>query len=171
MKKVLIYGYGNPGRQDDALGILLVERMEHWAKENGLESIDFDSNYQLNIEDAMAISEYDTVIFADASIEEIDDFVITEVKPSQKTEFTMHAMAPEFVLHLCQKLYKKFPDTYLIHLKGCEFEFYGKLTDAAEQNLSKAVELLKSIIIDTDNARKLMKDFIGKQEEKISGLP
>ena len=62
MKKVLIYGYGNPGRQDDALGILLVEKMELWAKENGLGFIDFDSNYQLNIEDAMAISEYDIVI-------------------------------------------------------------------------------------------------------------
>ena len=28
MKKILIYGYGNPGRQDDGLGTMLVERLE-----------------------------------------------------------------------------------------------------------------------------------------------
>ena len=141
MKKVLIYGYGNPGRQDDALGILLVEKMELWAKKNGLESIDFDSNYQLNIEDAMAISEYDIVIFADASIEDIDGFIITPVTACQKTEFTMHAMAPEFVLHLCQSLYNKFPDTYLVHLKGYEFEFEEGLTDRAQANLDMAFDM------------------------------
>ena len=149
MKRVLIYGYGNPGRQDDALGILLVEHMESWAKKNGLKSMDFDSNYQLNIEDALVISEYDVVIFADASIEDIADFEVSEVNPSQKTEFTMHAMNPEFVLHLCQSLYGKYPNTYLVHIKGYEFEFLGELTEKADQNLNAALLHLQNIFSST----------------------
>ena len=170
MKKVLIYGYGNPGRQDDALGILLVERMELWAQENGLESLDFDSNYQLNIEDAMAISEYDMVVFADASVEDIDGFIITPVTACQKTEFTMHAMSPEFVLHLCQSLYNKFPATYLIHLKGYEFEFYGELTQKAEKSLSDVCQLLKRILENTAKSQELLDHFISiqKEEAKLS---
>jgi len=39
MKKTLIYGYGNPGRQDDAIGIMLVEKLEHWAGSEGYDWI------------------------------------------------------------------------------------------------------------------------------------
>ena len=167
MKKTLIYGYGNPGRQDDALGILLVEHMERWAKENGHDSMDFDSNYQLNIEDALAISEYDIVIFADASIEDISDFVLTRVEPSQKTEFTMHAMNPEFVLHLCQSLYNKFPETYLVHLKGYEFEFLGKLTQKAEKNLNAALLQLQHIFSSTDLSSEMIREKLSNQADSI----
>ncbi|NJK85082.1 MAG: hypothetical protein HC906_03035 [Bacteroidales bacterium] len=31
---ILIYGYGNPGRQDDGLGVLLCERLLKWVHEN-----------------------------------------------------------------------------------------------------------------------------------------
>lgn len=139
----MIYGYGNPGRQDDALGVLLASQMEVWARKKGLKSMDFDSNYQLNIEDAHDISGYDMVVFADASIEDIDDFSISKVIPSQKTEFTMHAVSPEFVLHLCQSLYHRFPETYLIHIKGYHFEFLEEVTESAQKNLEKSIDFLK----------------------------
>ena len=160
MKKVLIYGYGNPGRQDDALGVLLAEKLDLWAKEDGLKSMEFDSNYQLNIEDALTISEYDTVIFADASIEDIPDFAVTRVEPCQKTEFTMHAMAPEFVLHLCQSLYSKFPNTFLLHIKGYEFEFLGELTKQARENLNDALLFLKNVFSDSGNPVEILDGFI-----------
>jgi len=64
--QILIYGFGNPGREDDGLGIELARRLEDWSKKSGLPGITFDSNYQLNIEDAEVISEKDLVIFADA---------------------------------------------------------------------------------------------------------
>ena len=35
--RILIYGYGNPGRQDDGLGIRLSEELENWAHQQGLE--------------------------------------------------------------------------------------------------------------------------------------
>ncbi|MFL7814309.1 MAG: Ni/Fe hydrogenase, partial [Anaerolineales bacterium] len=77
--QVLVYGYGNPGRQDDGLGIALVDKLEEWASQQGLDGVQFENNYQLNIEDAEAISGKDLVIFADASEEEIVDFCFSEV--------------------------------------------------------------------------------------------
>ena len=77
--QILIYGYGNPGREDDGLGIELVNKLEGWAAENQLSDIEFDNNYQLNIEDAEVISQKDLVIFADASEEEIEDFCFSVV--------------------------------------------------------------------------------------------
>ena len=146
MKKTLIYGYGNPGRQDDGLGIMLTEHLEQWVNENQIQHIAFDANYQLNIEDASLIKDFDLVIFVDASIEDIEGIDLTSVIPSQKTEFTMHAMAPEFVLHLCHTLYGKFPATYLLHLKGYQFDFLAEPTAGARRNLKKGIDLLKAML-------------------------
>lgn len=146
MKRILIYGYGNPGRQDDGLGISLVEQLEEWCADYLPGIIDFDSNYQLNIEDALTISEYDLVLFADASVEDISDYCVTKVEPSSKTEFTMHAMSTQFVLHLCQTLYGKFPEVYLLHIKGYEFELKEGLTGKAEKNLDAAAVFTKKVL-------------------------
>jgi hydrogenase maturation protease len=144
---ILVYGYGNPGRQDDALGVKLAENIELWVQENNIKGVEVDCNYQLNIEDSDRISKSDIVIFADATIEEIDDFIFTEVNPDESTiEFTMHAVSPAFVLDLCRKLYGKSPKTYLMHLKGYEWEFEERLSDEAMLNLAKATLFIKEKI-------------------------
>jgi len=145
--KILVYGYGNPGRQDDALGVKLTENIEQWAQQENIPDVEVDCNYQLNIEDSERISHSDIVIFADASVEEIDDFIFTQVNPDDATiEFTMHAVSPSFVLDLCKKLYGKCPETYLMHIKGYEWEFIEGLTENALLNLAKATEFLKEKI-------------------------
>jgi hydrogenase maturation protease len=142
--KILIFGYGNPGRQDDGLGIAFSETIEKWADKNKMDHITCDSNYQLNIEDAELISNFDLVLFADASVEDVHDFTITRVECStSKIEFSMHAVSPAFILDLCNKIYKKSPETYLLHLKGYEWDFKEGLTRDAENNLNEAVRRVK----------------------------
>lgn len=145
-KKILLYGYGNPGRQDDALGIRFIEQMQTWVEEKGYKNISFDSNYQLNIEDADTISGYDIVFFIDASMESIESFSITEVEQSNaQVEFTMHAISPGVVLSLCKQIYEKIPQAYLIHIKGYEWEleFDKGLTEKAEKNLQDALRFIQ----------------------------
>jgi hydrogenase maturation protease len=147
LPKILVYGYGNPGRQDDGLGNAFIELLDKWIEIDGLTNVTTDSNYQLNIEDADAIADKDIVIFVDASIEPIEDFILTKVQSSDsKIEFTMHAVSASFVLDLCHKIYKKFPDTYLLHIKGYEWDFKEELSKQADQNLNKALEFTKEII-------------------------
>ena len=145
--QILVYGYGNPGREDDGLGIELVKRLETWSRQTGLTGIEFDSNYQLNIEDAEIISEKDVVIFADASTEEIDAFILTEVTGESEVTFTTHAASPGYILKLCTDLFGKFPRVYLLHIKGYQSEFSEKISDRAEHNLNNAYEFMKNYLI------------------------
>ncbi|MBI9038738.1 MAG: hydrogenase maturation protease [Bacteroidales bacterium] len=140
---ILFYAYGNPGRMDDGLGNEFVERFELWTKQQGLRNFLFDSNYQLNIEDAEEISDKDIVVFVDASEEDIEDYLLTEVDGSSKVSFTTHAASPGYVVQLCEKLYKKKPKVYLLHIKGYEWEFKEGLSQKAEENLVKAIEFIK----------------------------
>ncbi len=148
--KILVYGYGNPGRQDDGLGNLFVDEAQKWAETEKLDYISFDSNYQLNIEDAANIAGQDVVIFVDASIEDISDYLLTELKPEAKVEFSMHSVSPAFVLHLCKDIYPESPQAYLLHLKGYEWEFKEGITENAMQNFHKAFEFMKPLLKSPD---------------------
>ena len=146
--QILVYGYGNPGRQDDGLGIRLAERLEEWTAQSGLEGVAFENNYQLNIEDAEAISDQDLVIFADASEEEIDDFCFSKVDGKGRLSFTTHAASPGYIVKLCNELFQKEPCVFLLHIKGYEWEFKEGISLRALENLDRAFDYLKPILED-----------------------
>jgi len=144
--KILLFGYGNPGRKDDGLGPVLTGLVEKWILKEKINNVFVDSNYQLNIEDAFTIRDYDIVIFADATVETTEDIKLTRILPSDKVNFTMHAVHPAFILDLCQKLYDYAPEVYLLHIKGYEFELNEGLSDQASLNLKKAFVFIQKVI-------------------------
>ncbi|MBD3419728.1 MAG: hydrogenase maturation protease [Chitinivibrionales bacterium] len=139
---VFIYGYGNPSRGDDGAGIALAERLEETAHPH----VKVDTNYQLNAEDALAISAYDIVIFADASQNDIEHFSFTSLQPAPEVTFTTHAMAPSSVVALCRDLYAKQPDAFLLEIKGYSWELGEPMTPQARHNLDKACSFLYDLI-------------------------
>ena len=145
--KILVYGYGNPGRQDDGLGNALVEKLE----QAHLPGVEFDSNYQLNIEDADNISGFDAVIFVDASKDTEPPFKFSKIEPSSEIRFTTHSMAPESVVALCQDIYNKIPHSYLLAIPGYEWEEMNfGLTSKALENLDKAYDFVYNLLKDPD---------------------
>lgn len=147
--KILIYGYGNPGRRDDGLGVCFAEAIEKWVEAEGLKNITIETAYQLNIEDAEIISHADFVIFADASLEQIEDFVFTNVSPDDThIEFTMHAVSTSFILDLCTKIFRVSPETWLMHIKGYDWELQEGVSEKAKINLEKAIDFAKNIIVE-----------------------
>jgi hydrogenase maturation protease len=150
--QILIYGYGNPGRQDDGLGIALTERLAEWASENQITGVEFDNNYQLNIEDAAEIAQKDLVIFADASDEDIESFCLSQVGVSSEVSFTTHAASPGYIVQLCKELFQKEPLVFLLHIKGYEWAFQEGLSEPAGKNLDQAYEYMQSLLADPKNA-------------------
>lgn len=138
--KILVYGYGNPGRQDDGLGAAFIEKLDGWLLENPNANIETDCNYQLNIEDADAIADKQCVVFVDATqAENVSHFSFTKVEASDaRVEFSMHAVSSAFVLDLCKKIYHQSPEAYLLHIKGIEWDFTESLTAQARENLEMA---------------------------------
>ena len=156
---ILIYGYGNPGRQDDGLGNAMIEMLEKWTSDNHIQGVHFDSNYQLNIEDAAEIAARDLVIFVDASTEEIDDYVLTQVDASTNVAFTSHAASPGYIVGLCRDIYHKIPATWLLHIKGYEWAFKEGLSEKAKSNLQAAFELMKEKLENPEELINAFKSF------------
>ena len=150
-KKILLYAYGNPGRGDDGLGSAFIERMEQWIRQNNLQRVSTESNFQLNIEDASTISQFDLVIFIDASKVEMDSFQFTQLRPEPQHAFTTHSVSPSTLVLLCEELYGKSPLVYLLQVKGYGWEFEATLSLKAEENLEKALKFIQKAITDFQN--------------------
>jgi len=141
--RILVYGYGNPGRQDDGLGIEMVKMVQEWIDRHELDCMTSEDNYQLNVEDAETISKMEYVVFVDATKEDIHEYKFAEVDPTdKKVEFTMHAVSPGYVLNLSKELFGKAPKTYILGIKGYEWDFKEALSDNAKLNLEQAYQFL-----------------------------
>lgn len=156
---VLLYGYGNPGREDDGLGCAFVDEISNWAKEIDLNvSLTLDQNYQLNIEDASTMAEQDVVIFIDATKGDVENYAFNQILPSPEASFTMHSVSPEYLLHLCITLFDKHPSSYILSIKGYQWELSEGLTPKARENMEKAVTFLKKRVLWQDLLLQLKAD-------------
>jgi hydrogenase maturation protease len=144
--RILLYGYGNPGRQDDGLGVLLAGIMEKWAQKNRYLNLEVDQNYQLNIEDSEKISHYDVVIFADASINCSQPYSFTKLLPDLNTDFSMHSVHPSFVVGLNKQIFKSSPKTFLLSIRGYEWDIIDTISPEAKKNLDASCDFLQTLI-------------------------
>ncbi|MFH2138712.1 MAG: hydrogenase maturation protease [Candidatus Omnitrophota bacterium] len=143
-KKVLLIGYGNPGRLDDGLGPALAEEIE---AEN-IPEVTVDADYQLTVEDAADAAKHDVVIFADASVNGREPFFFTRIEPKAGMSFTSHSVEPEAVLGLAQELFSAKTQGYALGIRGYEFNEFGQgLSPAAAENLKKAKEFIKTALL------------------------
>jgi hydrogenase maturation protease len=141
-RSIFVLGYGNPGRQDDGLGPMAAETVGLL----GLASVTVDAAYQLNIEDADAISGHDTVVFVDASVSAPEPFSFERLTPADEITFTSHSVSPGSILKLCGDHFGPAPEAYVMAIRGYSFELEEGLTDAAQRNLDAALSFLSDFL-------------------------
>jgi hydrogenase maturation protease len=142
MTRVLVLGYGNPGRQDDGLGPAAAAAMD----ELGWKNLTAFDNYQLNIEDALEVATHDVVWFVDASKTAPSPYAVHEVIPALTIDFTSHLVRPETVLAIAQQCYGRTARAYLLAIRGYDFAFVEELTCMATENLGAAIVMLSARI-------------------------
>lgn len=147
--KTIIIGYGNPGRQDDGLGPSVVNQLTALLPDKDEFQLKLQSNYQLTVEDAYDILEFDQVIFVDASLNAQAPFSFIKIKETNNSGLGSHSLTPNAVIRLCETLYGKRPRAYILAIKGYEFDqFEEHLSNQANTNMLVAVEFLMSFLSD-----------------------
>ena len=139
-RRVLVIGFGNPGRRDDGLGPAAAERL----KERSLPGVSCDADYQLNIEDALAVSHHDVVVFVDAARGLRAPYAFTPVRPDPFIPAMSHALGPGAVLAIAAELYGRTPEAWLLAVRGHRWTIGEGLSARAEKNLALALEFLES---------------------------
>jgi hydrogenase maturation protease len=140
--RILVLGYGNPGRQDDGLGPAVAGAIGRM----GWRHVTAVDDYQLNIEDALDVASHDLVWFVDASKTGDAPFSVQDVRPSPTSEFTSHLLRPAALLAIARLYCHHAPPALLLAIRGYEFEFVEALTPGGEKNLRAALAMLTASI-------------------------
>lgn len=145
---ILIFGWGNPSRGDDALGPLFVERVEAL----NLPGVECLTDFQLQVEHALDLQDRERILFVDASLdtgtEDLPPFRHRRLFPARDATFSTHAMTPEAVMQVFVDLHDDNPPPCeLLAIRGERFELGESLTPSAADNLNAALQWARTWIV------------------------
>jgi len=143
VSKVLVIGYGNPGRQDDGLGPAAAEAVERLAPPD----VTVEARFQLGVEDAAAIAAHDVVVFIDAAVEGPEPFAFHPVTPKTALDFSSHLLEPPALMALARDTLGAQTQGYVLAIRGYRFDEFGdRISTRARMNLAMAVLFVKSVL-------------------------
>jgi hydrogenase maturation protease len=146
MARVLLIGYGNTLRGDDALGPMAVEQLRPLLARAEFE-VEFEHCHQLAPELAAQLAAVDLVIFVDAAAEGRPGLVRVErLSPQADGAASLtHHVQPAALLALTIALYGRAPQAMLVSSAGANFENGEGLSEggcAALKEICRLVPLL-----------------------------
>ncbi len=141
---VLIFAIGNQSRGDDALGPLLLQRVEHWLQQQGLsEQFELQEEYQLQIEHVTDMEQRKLVMFIDAGMDTPAPFGFYPVAEQAQSVLYSHALNPEQLLHVYSDFYQQEPPaSFILCIKGESFELGERLSALAQAHLQAAEQFI-----------------------------
>lgn len=143
---ILIFGWGNPSRGDDALGPLFVERIEAL----GLPGVECLTDFQLQVEHALDLQDRQCILFVDASLDCEVPYRHSRLSPARDTSFSTHAMTPEAVMQVYVDLHdEEPPPCHLLALRGAQFALGDPVSPVAEESLADALQWAREWITRT----------------------
>ena len=139
---VLIFGWGNPSRGDDALGPLFVEHFTALASRHPeWGEVECLTDFQLQVEHALDLQGRRRVLFVDASLDAPAPCSLQRIEAARDDTFTTHAMSPQAVLKVFTDIEDgEAPPSWLLAIRGERFELGEPPTEAAIRALQAALE-------------------------------
>lgn len=148
-KPVLLLGYGNPSRGDDALGVLLLEQLPAAC----LQAVELLTDFQLQIEHALDLKNRQLVLFADASVSNSKPIVFSQLQPLFDNSYTTHAMNPAAIMQVYQDIEKTAPPPcFLLTMQAVQFELGDGLSEIAQNSLQEAIIFVEKLLVQADLA-------------------
>lgn len=142
-RRVLILACGNPARGDDGIGPLLAAELEAWA----LPGVTVTCDYQLNVEDAVAVAEHDVVLFLDAACSGRSPFELRPIAPTREVTFSSHSVTPDNLLALTRQVSGQAPAAFTLGVRGHRFDMFCEaLSPLAAANLDAARTFLRAAL-------------------------
>ncbi len=139
---LLVFGYGNPSRGDDAIAPQLLARLEAL----NLPGVEPVADFQLQVEHALDLVGRELALFIDASVAAPAPYAFSRLMPRQDASYTSHEMSPAAVLHVYREIHGiEPPPCFLLAVRGEFFDLGAPLSEDAEKNAAVAFDFLQKL--------------------------
>lgn len=145
---LLVFGWGNPSRGDDALGPALVARIEAALPQHAeWGEVALLTDFQLQPEHALDLEGRRRVLFVDASVSCAPPYAFEALRPAPGFGYTTHAMKPDALLAVFRQLSGvEPPPAWLLTVRGESFELGEPLSPRAQTHLDAAAGFVESLL-------------------------
>jgi hydrogenase maturation protease len=138
---ILVFGWGNPSRGDDALGPTFLERAALLPRPRGAPEVEWLTDFQLQVEHALDLAGRDRVLFVDASVDCAAPFEVQMLRSATQHQLTTHAMSPQAVMQVYERLNgHPAPPCTLLAIRAQQFELGDAIGEAAQAHLAQALD-------------------------------
>lgn len=146
---VVILACGNPSRGDDALGPVLLDRLQAWLDAEGLaDGFELIGDFQLQIEHALDLVGRRLALFVDAGSGTAAPFAFRQTAAASGVSYTTHALLPEAVLAVLPRISDAAPPlAFVLCVRGERFALGEDLSQAAQANADAAFALLLRLCV------------------------
>ncbi len=149
---ILVFGWGNPSRGDDALGPLCVAALREQLPHALSQQVEFLEDYQLQIEHALDLIGRQEILFIDAGLACAAPFQVTALQARQDASQSTHALSPAALLQVYQMLQREpAPPSTLLVIRGDKFVLGEAPSPAALANLQQAQQWAQRWLIQSAN--------------------
>ena len=139
--KVLVVGYGNPIRRDDAVGLWVANRLAV----KGVETV---SGWPFAPELIARIAAADLVIFVDADVRP-GPIHWRKLRPKAVSSVLSHDPSPEELLSWAKALFKRAPQAWLVTVPGRDFSFGEGLSRYARSAAERVIRRIERLVAST----------------------
>jgi hydrogenase maturation protease len=156
MARTLVIGYGNPSRNDDGVGLAVVNQLRQRLglagldeTADGYDELGVESPYELDTlflqqltpELAETVAAYDRLILVDAHTGAYPDLVNrTILAPRHDPAMVSHVLKPDHLLALARQFFGKSPQAELISVRGFDFNFGETLSEQTALGVEQVVQ-------------------------------
>jgi hydrogenase maturation protease len=140
---VLVIAAGNDARGDDGLGPSLLK----WIEAAAFPGVRTVLDFQLQIEHALEIAEARLALFIDAHCAQTRAAVLRQIGPAASPAVASHALHPDQVLAVADKLGLARPPAFLLGLAGAEFGLGQGLSSVGAESLAAGMELAARLLM------------------------
>ncbi len=137
---ILVLGWGNPSRGDDALGPEFIARASALPVPPGAPTVEWLTDFQLQIEHALDLAGRSRVLFIDASVSCAAPFQVDVLRSAPDRAPASHALSPQAVMQVFEQLNGcAAPHCTLLAIRGRSFELGAAMGADAQANLEQAL--------------------------------
>ncbi|GMU23100.1 MAG: hypothetical protein AMXMBFR13_31830 [Phycisphaerae bacterium] len=145
---IRIFAWGNRGRRDDGVALLLAERLEErYADDCG---VIVQQYHQLGPELVEELNHCSLAIFIDAHVSDgFEEVHLERIEPTEAGGFDTHHCHPSVLLTLGRCMGFELPESVLVAIRGYDFDFGDGLSPKTAAAMARA----EAAIVDMIQAR------------------
>ncbi len=145
MQKVLVLGYGNPLRGDDAFGWYVADLLAREYQDD--EQIRVMACHQLTPDLAETLSHFESVVFIDVSCEQTEEIVrCVQLEPKVSSTMFSHHVTPSTLLITSEILYGWLPRAFMVSIMGKTFGLGEEMSPQVRSQIPGILNRIREVV-------------------------